>query len=287
MAEQKRREVAGTGLGLRREFLTELGTEALPPGADFLEIAPENWIHIGGALAGHLRALTERFPFVCHGLSLSLGGPGALSERLVRTIKSFMTTHGITLYTEHLAYCSGTGHLYGLLPLPFTEEAVRHVAARIRQTQDILGQRIAVENTSYYAHMPTSDMSELAFTLAVLKEADCLLHLDVNNVYVNSVNHGFDPLAFIDGLPTSRIAYMHVAGHDRLDSKLLVDTHGAPISDPVWSLLEGAYRRHGVAPTALERDMRIPALVDLEPELVRIGTLQRRCDHVLNRPASG
>lgn len=287
MGEQKRREVSGTGLGLRREFLTELRTEALPLSVDFLEIAPENWIHIGGGLGAHLRALTERYPFVCHGLSLSLGGPGPLNERLLRSIKSFMATHGIALYTEHLAYCSGTGYLYGLLPLPFTEEAVRHVATRIGQTQDILGHRIGIENTSYYARMPISEMSELGFTLAVLEEADCLLHLDVNNVYVNSVNHKFDAAAFIDALPSSRIAYMHIAGHDRLNDDLLIDTHGATIIDPVWALLERAYRRHGAAPTTLERDMRIPALADLEPELAMIGTLQRRCGHVLEQTASG
>ncbi|MHB1567394.1 MAG: HvfB family MNIO-type RiPP peptide maturase [Acidiferrobacter sp.] len=268
----------GAGLGFRRELMAELKA-GVPAVVDFFEISPENWIHFGGGPARDLRAFTERYPFVCHGLLLSLGGPGPLNESLLRHIKAFMRTHGIGLYTEHLAYCSDQGYLYDLLPLPFTAEAVRHVAARIARTQEILGQRIAVENTSYYTTMPPSEMSELEFILAVLAAADCDLHLDVNNVYVNSINHRFDARAFIDALPTDRIVYMHIAGHDRVADDLLVDTHGAAIIDPVWALLAHTYARHGVAPTLLERDLRIPPLADLARELAMIAAQQRKHDH--------
>ena len=142
------------------------------------------------------------------------------------------------LYTEHLSYCSDDGHLYDLLPIPFTEEAVRYVAARIRRAQDILERRIAIENASYYTPSPVAEMDELDFIHAVLDEADCDLHLDVNNVYVNSVNHRYDPLEFIRALPTERIVYLHIAGHYNEADDLLVDTHGADVIDPVWALLD-------------------------------------------------
>ena len=167
---------------------------------DFFEIAPENWIGVGGALGRTLRAFTESHPFVCHGLSLSLGGPAPLDETLLVRIRRFMDAHGISRYSEHLSWCADDGHLYDLLPIPFTGEAVRHVAARIRQAQDILGRRIAVENSSYYA-APGAEMSELDFIRAVLEEADCELLLDVNNIHVNSVNHGYDAGAFLDAMP--------------------------------------------------------------------------------------
>lgn len=271
-----RREANGVGLGLRRHFLADLSPAASPVEPDFLEVAPENWIHVGGQLGAALRAVSERYPIVCHGLSLSLGGPSPLDERLLRRVKAFMATHGITLYTEHLSYSSAAGHLYELLPLAFTAESVTHVAQRIMQTQDILGQRIAIENASYYAQMPISDMSELEFTLAVLEEADCLMHLDVNNVYVNCVNHGGEPAAFISALPSDRIAYLHVAGHEKVHERLLVDTHGAPVINPVWELLSHTYMTHGVFPTTLERDLNIPPLIDLKPELAKIAELQGR-----------
>lgn len=276
MADRQRAGICGVGLGLRREFLRERRDDTLPVPVNFLELAPENWIHLGGTLARSLRTLTERYPVACHGLSLSLGGPQPLDERLLLRIKTFMAAHGASLYTEHLSYCGGAGQLYELLPLPFTSEAVAHVAQRIRRTQDILGERIAIENASYYASMPISEMSELAFTLAVLAEADCLLHLDVNNVYVNGVNHGGDPRAFIAALPSQRIAYLHVAGHDQLQEHLIIDSHGAPVIDPVWDLLDYTYATHGVIPTTLERDLRIPPLVELAGELARISACQGR-----------
>jgi len=264
---------SGAGLGFRRELIPALKTR-VPDAIDFFELAPENWIDMGGAYGRELHGFTERYPFVCHGLSLSLGGPPPLDEMLLRKTRQFMDAHGITLYTEHLSYCSDDGHLYDLLPIPFTEEAVRYVAARIRRAQDILERRIAIENASYYTASPIAEMDEITFIRAVLEEADCDLHLDVNNVYVNSVNHRYDPLEFIRALPTERIVYLHMAGHYRETVDLLVDTHGADVIDPVWTLLDATYQLHGVAPTLLERDFNIPPLADLEREVEHIARIQ-------------
>ena len=268
----------GAGLGFRRELLDELKAQ-VPSAIDFFEIAPENWIDFGGLRARELRAFTERYPFVCHGLSLSIGSPSALDEMLVKRIKSFMQTHGIKLYTEHLSYCSDDGHLYDLLPIPFTEEAVHYVAARIKRVQDILETRIALENASFYVMAPIAEMSEAEFVRAVVAEADCLLHLDVNNVYVNSVNHRFDPLDYLRQMPSERIVYMHMAGHYNETEDLIVDTHAADVIDPVWELLDQAYTLHGVHPTLLERDFNIPPLNELVREVEQIARIQASHAH--------
>jgi hypothetical protein len=267
--------LSGAGLGFRRELIPALKSR-VPDAIDFFELAPENWIDMGGAYGRDLRGFTERYPFVCHGLSLSLGGPTPLDEVLLVKTRQFMDTHGIALYTEHLSYCSDDGHLYDLLPIPFTEEAVTYVAARIRRAQEILERRIAIENASFYVAAPIAEMDEIAFIRAVLDEADCDLHLDVNNVYVNSVNHRYDPLEFIRAMPTERIVYLHMAGHYKEAEDLLVDTHGADVIDPVWALLDATYRIHGVAPTLLERDFNIPPLAGLTREVERIARIQAR-----------
>ena len=260
------------GLGLRRALLDQL-IEA-PAGAfDFLECAPDNWIGVGGPLGDKLATLSARHPLSCHGLSLSLGGPDPLDAGFLRKTRDFLARHHVALYSEHLSYCSAGGLLYDLLPIPFTEEAVRHVAGRIRDVQDALGRRIAVENVSYYA-APYQAMAEIEFVAAVLSEADCDLLLDVNNVFVNAINHGYDARAFIDAMPTSRIASIHVAGHYDEADDLKVDTHGAAVKDGVWDLLAHAYRVHGVRPTLLERDFNFPPLPTLLAEVERIRTLQ-------------
>lgn len=265
----------GAGLGFRRESLDELETR-VPDVIDFFEVAPENWIDMGGSLGRRFRAFAERYPFVCHGLSLSLGGPAPLDEMLLRKIKTFLDQYRLPLYTEHLSYCSDDGHLYDLLPIPMTEAAVKYVAARIRRTQDILERRIAVENASFYVNAPISDMDEPAFVRAVLDEADCDLHLDVNNVYVNSVNHRFDPRAYIASLSAERVVYMHMAGHYYEAEDLIIDTHGADVIDPVWDLLDFTYQTIGVRPTLLERDFNIPPMAYLEKEVRQIADLQRK-----------
>ena len=277
MKEKSPTAPRGAGLGLRRALLGPLQQHLAHAGSDaridFLEIAPENWIGVGGKAGRALRALTERHPFTCHGLSLSLGGPAPLDETLLARIRRLLDTHGIATYSEHLSYCSDDGHLYDLMPIPFTDEAVRWVSARIRRVQEFLGQRIAVENVSYYA-APSPAMAEIDFINAVLAEADCDLLLDVNNIHVNSVNHGYDAGVFLDALPGERIAYIHVAGHYVEAPDLLVDTHGAAVIDPVWELLARAYRSFGVRPTLLERDFNFPPLAELLAEVGTIRSIQ-------------
>ena len=264
--------VHGAGLGMRRSLVSEL-LEHSPPEIDFYEIAPENWIPMGGKYGKKFRAMTERHDFVCHGLSLSIGSTDPLDEKFVHEVKHFMQEHGIKLYSEHLSYCSKDGHLYDLMPIPFTEEAVFHVAERIRRVQDIMEQKIAIENVSYYA-CPSSEMSEIDFFNAVVKEADCDVMIDINNIYVNSVNHGYDAEAFLRALPFDRIAYAHIAGHYKEAEDFLIDTHGAEIIDPVWKLLGKAYELFGVFPTLLERDFNLPPLAELRREVQTIRQIQ-------------
>lgn len=262
--------VQGSGLGLRRALMGPL--EDQPPAIGFMEVAPENWIDIGGPLGRRFRAFTERYPFVCHGLSLNLGGSAPLDEAFVRRVGQFLDQHQVRCYSEHLSYCADDGHLYDLMPIPFIEEAVEHVAARIRRVQDILGRRIAIENVSYYC-APGARMREIEFINAVLERADCQLLLDVNNIYVNSINHGYDAGEFLRALPAERIAYAHVAGHYVEAEDLIVDTHGADVIDPVWDLLATAYEHFGVFPTLLERDFNLPPLPALLGEVARIDAL--------------
>lgn len=273
-------EIRGAGLGLKRELLPQLMQQHGQPllsQLQFVEIAPENWIEAGGKYAAELDWFAQRYPMACHGLCLSLGGPDPLNVSFLKRVKQFLTDFEIPLYTEHLSYCSDTsnGYIYDLLPIPFTEEAVRYVAQRIRQTQEILQRRIAVENTSFYVDSPISEMDEISFINAVLTEADCDLHLDINNVYVNSVNFSFDPYAFLDQIPAQRIVYGHLAGHLQVAPDLLVDTHGEAIIEPVWQLLKYAYDKLGVFATLLERDSHIPPLPELMTEVNRIAALQQ------------
>lgn len=263
----------GQGLGLRRAHLRALEAD-LPPAIDFLEAAPENWLGIGGHLARRLRACTERYPLVCHGLSLNIGGTAPLDEPFLLKLRGFLQQHQVRCYSEHLSFCADDGHLYDLMPIPFTEAAARHVAARVRHVQDVLGRRLALENVSYYC-APGAELSELEFLQLVLTEADCELLLDVNNIFVNSVNHGYDAAAFLRALPAERIAYAHIAGHRREAPDLIIDTHGEDVIEPVWALLAAAYAEFGVFPTLLERDFNLPPLSALIAEMGRIGAAQR------------
>lgn len=266
--------VSGAGLGLRRSMLGAL-EEGVPDTIDFFEVAPENWMGVGGKFGKAFRALTERHEFVTHGLSLSLGAPAPLDEEFLKNLKVFLDEHDIKFYTEHLSYCGDDGHLYDLLPIPFTDDAVRYVAKRITRVQDILERPIAVENVSYYA-APGQEMREIDFVRAVLEEADCGLLLDVNNIYVNSINHQYDASQFLRALPAERVRYFHVAGHYVEAEDLRVDTHGADVCDPVWALLDEAYEHCGNVPTLLERDFNIPALPELGLELDRIRAAQAK-----------
>lgn len=263
------------GLGFRRELIPAL-KQAVPESIGFFEVAPENWAGMGGRAGRDFRAFTERYPFVCHGLSLSLGGPGPLDEVLLRRIRDFMREHGMHLFTEHLSWCADDSHLYDLLPIPMTEEAVRYTAERIARAQDILGMRIGVENASTYIAPTGSDMTEPEFVRAVVEQADCLLHLDVNNIYVNSRNFGFDPHVYLAQLPLQRTCYVHVAGHYVEEDGLLIDTHGSDVIDPVWQLLQAAYKGIGSPVlTCLERDFNIPDLASLSQEVAQITHWQQ------------
>ena len=287
-------DIQGVGLGLKRELIPQIQALYQNPSIsniNFVEIAPENWLGAGGKYAQDLAWFVERYPITCHGLCLSLGGADPLNTAFLKQVKSFLSTNKIPLYTEHLSYCTDnyhgkTGYLYDLLPIPFTEEAVKYVAARIRQTQDILGQKIAIENASFYAAAPISNLSEIDFLNAVLVEADCWLHLDIINIYVNSVNFGFDPHSFIRQIPQGKIVYSHVAGHYQHTPNLLIDTHGADVIDPVWALLEEAYQLFGTFPTLLERDSNIPPLPKLMREVDKIAAIQTNYSLKINRPVS-
>ncbi len=268
--------VSGAGIGLRRSMTPELLTNGIPESVDFFELAPENWIGLGGRLGRQLREISEQKQIVCHGLSLSIGGPAPLDEQLVTDTRDFIQKHNVAIYSEHLSYTNDGGQLYDLLPMPFTEEAVTYTADRVKRVQDIIGERMALENVSYYL-TPKRELEEAEFVRAVIEEADCDLLLDVNNVYVNSVNHGGEPMDFIRAMPADRISYLHIAGHYVEDDGLIVDTHGADVIDPVWSLLEETYALIGDRPTLLERDFNIPSLETLLLEVDMIKQRQSAC----------
>ncbi|MGD8640202.1 MAG: DUF692 domain-containing protein [Gammaproteobacteria bacterium] len=265
--------ISGAGLGLRRVMLDSL-QQNVPSEIDFFEVAPENWMTLGGKMAKQFRALTERYPFITHGLSLSIGSPAPLDFALVKNIRQFLDTYNIDIYTEHLTYCSDEGHLYDLMPIPFTQEAVDYVAERILRVQGILGRRIAMENASYYTAAPGKEMEEIDFILAVLEKADCELLLDINNIYVNSINHGYDAETFLKSMPAERVSYFHIAGHYNEAKDLIIDTHGADVIDPVWELLHKAYEHFGVVPTLLERDFNVPPMDELLKEVNIIRNIQ-------------
>jgi uncharacterized protein (UPF0276 family) len=269
--------IIGAGLGLRRDFMPQLKQE-LDSGRvinqpDFYEIAPENWLGMGGRHARDLREYTERYPFVCHGLSLSIGGVAPLNIEFLKQVRAFLDTHQISIYSEHLSYTHDGSYLYDLMPIPMTLDAAKYVADRVIQAQDILGRRLVLENVSTYA-MPAAEMSEADFICEVIQRADCDLLLDVNNVYVNSINHHSDARALIQAMPAERIRYLHIAGHHTEDASLLIDTHGNDVTNAVWELLQFTYATIGTRPTLLERDFNIPALDLLLKEVDQIRHIQ-------------
>ena len=260
----------GIGLGFRREIATEIlaleGNELA-----FVEIAPENWMGIGGRFRRQLLEVVEKFPMTCHGLSLSLGSPEPLDLEFLKGLKDFFAEIPIQLYSEHLSYCKcNNAHYYDLLPLPFTEEAVKHVASRIRQVQDFLERPIAIENVSYYCPV-APEMEETEFLSRIVEESDCLLLLDVNNVYVNAFNHQYDPYEFLKKIPLDKVAGIHMAGHKKVSPDLIIDTHGHSIIDPVYHLFEWAIQRISPVPVLLERDSNFDNFKEL---IAEVETLQ-------------
>ncbi len=267
--------LAGIGLGFRRDLADALINWQGPQPA-FVELAPENWMQIGGFWKRKLLSAAEKYPLTAHGLSLSLGSPEPLDREFLKNLKQFFAEVPVQIYTEHLSYAKcGNAHLYDLLPIPFREDAVRHAASRIKEVQDFLGRKIAVENVSYYTPV-APEMEEHEFISAVVEEADCLLLLDVNNVFVNAFNHKYDAKDFIKKLPLDRVAYIHMAGHDQVSEDLIIDTHGAPVIDPVYELFEWTAQLIKPVPVLLERDFNIPEIDELMTELQRLNEIASR-----------
>jgi hypothetical protein len=267
----------GFGLGARPQHYDDLLGE-FAGCVSWLEALTENYLVPGGKPLHYLGRLRERYPLVFHGVSLSIGGVDPLDEGYLDAVKSLSARFEPAWVSDHLCWTGVAGiNLHDLLPLPFTESVVRHVVARIAHVQERLGRRIALENVSSYVAFAQSDMTEWEFLREIAERADCLLLLDVNNVYVSSVNHGFDPLAYLHGLPFERVQQFHLAGH-RDQNGLLIDTHDAPVCEAVWRLYAAAVARVGPRSTMIERDDSIPPLAELLAELERARNLAAHAD---------
>lgn len=269
------------GLGFRRELVDFIRSDHSTP-IQFLELAPENWMGVGGYWREILRDLSKRFPFTSHGLSLSIGSPEPLDLDHLCAVKAFLDEFHISLYSEHLSFSRcDNAHLYDLLPIPFRREAVRHIVPRIKRAQDILERPIVLENISYYCQL-AAEMPEQQFISEILEAADCKLLLDVNNVFVNASNHGYDPFEFIDELPLQRVAYLHVAGHDRVSDDLIVDSHGSPVIEDVFTLLRYVLDRIPPVPILLERDFNFDDETQLMLELQRVSHIAQTDEEASN-----
>ena len=261
-----------TGIGFRKDFAEELlNTNVLHP--SFIELAPENWIGMGGYWKKVLDKAAEKFPITCHGLSLSIGSPDEVDVEFVKQVKKFLKQYNVKVYSEHLSYSKcDNAHLYDLLPIPFRKDAVKHIVQRIKQVQDILEMPLVLENVSYYTPV-AAEMTEVEFISAIVKESGCNMLLDVNNVYVNSFNHEYEPKEFIKKLPLDKVAYIHMAGHEQISDTLIIDTHGQAVIDPVFELFDYAVGLVKPVPVLLERDFNIPELEELQGEISRMDTI--------------
>lgn len=257
--------MAEVGLGFKQEIINYFLEDQVTP--DFIELAPEHWMNNGALWRRQLRDLAQRFAISCHGLSFPLGSAEALDFKLLQQLKSFIEQSKVQLVSEHLSFSkSSNAHLYNVLPLPFTEEAINHAIKRIGTIQDFLGRKIAIENIVYYTPV-ASEMSEAAFITAVSEESNCDILLDINSVYVNSVNHGYDAREFINALPAERISYIHVSGHERQGGDFIINSHGSPVSENLYQLLDWALDVVGIVPVVLEREFNFPASAELNAEL--------------------
>ena len=255
----------GFGLGLRTDHYETI--LAGQPRVDWFEILSENYMVGGGKPLSFLDRFAERYPLVMHGVSLSIGSTDKLDRAYLIELKALAERVHPLWISDHLCWTGVVSrNLHDLMPLPYTEEALRHVVARVREVQDFLGRRIVIENVSSYVSYTHSTLTEWDFIAELAKAADCLVLLDVNNIYVSAQNHGFEPLDFLDALPKDRIQQIHLAGHTH-NGDLLIDTHDQPVPDPVWQLYVEAIRRFGAVATMIERDDNIPPLEDLLVEL--------------------
>ncbi len=276
----------GFGLGLRPQHFPDiLGPEGADDldRVDWFEIISENFMAVGGMPLRNLMAVRERRPMAMHGVSLSIGAPDPLDDDYLKNLKSLADLIDPAVVSDHLCWTGAHGvNLHDLLPLPLTEETLDHVAARVRQVQDALGRRIALENASTYVTFTADTMSEWDFLAELTRRADCDLLLDVNNVFVSAFNHGFDPADYLAGIPKNRVRQIHLAGHEH-NGDHIVDTHDAPVADPVWDLYRSAVRRFGAVPMMIERDANIPPFADLVDEL---GAARRLTAEVLDEAAA-
>jgi uncharacterized protein (UPF0276 family) len=264
----------GFGLGLRVEHYEAI--LAREPRVDWFEALTENYLVAGGQPLHNLARIRERYPIALHGVSLSIGSTAPLDFGYLAQVKALAARFEPEWISDHLCWTGVAGkNVHDLLPIPYTEEALKHIASRVRAVQDFLGRRIVLENVSSYVTFRDSRMTEWDFLRAVAEESDCLILLDVNNIYVSSVNHEFDPHAFLAGIPPERVQQMHLAGHEN-HGDYLIDTHDRPVPDPVWELYAAAVRRFGNVSTMIERDAKIPPLTELERELTEARTLSAR-----------
>ncbi|MBN4067507.1 DUF692 domain-containing protein [Simkania negevensis] len=264
--------IHGVGLGFRKEIADDL-LKAEIHRPSFVELAPENWIGLGGRRGRMLREIIEQYPILCHGLSLSLGSEEPFDKEFLRAIKRFLDLVNAEVYSEHLSFSKcNNAHLYDLLPLPFREDAIKHVIARIKEVQNFLERPIAIENVSYYSPI-APEMTEAEFICAIVEESGCNILLDVNNVYVNAFNHKYDAHTFISSLPLDKVVYIHMAGHDQESEDLLIDTHGEAIIDPVYDLFQWTIERLHPVPVLLERDHNLPKYSELYQEVTQLQTL--------------
>ncbi|TNF48587.1 MAG: DUF692 domain-containing protein [Bacteroidetes bacterium] len=264
------------GLGFRRDLsddLLSLDTATQPA---FIELAPENWVNLGGYWRKVLKSISEKYPITCHGLSLSIGSPDELNWAFIKEVKSFLKEYSITIYSEHLSYSqSNNAHLFDLLPIPFREDAVKHIVERIKQVQDYLEMPIALENVSYYTPV-AAEMSESEFISAIVNESGCNLLLDVNNVYVNAFNHNYNAEKFIGQLPLHKVSYIHMAGHEKVAEDLIIDTHGQAIIQEVYQLFESTLERIKPVPVLLERDFNFPEFHEILSEVNQLEQIAAR-----------
>lgn len=265
--EKPKRDFLGYGLGLRTDYYeTILNTL---PEIDWFEVISENYMVKGGKALYYLDAIREHYPMVMHGVSLSIGGTDALDMEYLKQLKVLAARIEPRWISDHLCWTGQGGHnLHDLMPLPYNGEAIRHVAQRVQQVQDCLGRQILLENVSSYVSYRHSEMSEWAFYSAVVEEADCLMLLDINNIYVSSRNHNFNVLDYINGVPAQRVQQFHLAGHQD-NGDFVVDTHDHPVPDPVWALYESALNCFGPISTMIERDDRMPPFDELLGELTQ------------------
>lgn len=269
-------KIEHVGIGFRKDFAEEfLEGKNLAP--SFVEVAPENWMGIGGYWKKVFKQVAEKYPVYSHGLSLSIGSPDELDWNFLAEVKNFLLEYNIKIYSEHLSYSKcDNAHLYDLLPIPFRWDAVAHISQRIKEVQEFLERKIAIEIVSYYTPV-AAEMSEVEFISSIVKEADCNLLLDVNNIYVNAFNHNYDAKQFIENLPLDKVEYIHMAGHEQVAPDLIIDTHSEPIIDPVYDLFDFTVRKlPNQVPVLLERDFNIPELHELQTELDRLENICKK-----------